>query len=90
MQIELSNISDTSSTMDSSKTFGQFTSDVNGFVEINIDKVTDSLACQDPIAIPALLDKAVNEAPSATALAVKRNGTWIKWTYQNYQKVRTI
>ena len=60
----------------------KFTTKVDGFVKIDVEQ-----GGEEPISVPALLNQAVQRAPSATALAVKRNGHWIKWTYEKYLKV---
>ena len=59
---------------------------VNGCVKLDIN--TDhEVAGWDPISIPCMLNKAVKEAPDVTALAVKRQDQWIKWTYKEYLQV---
>ena len=40
----------------------------------------------DPVSVPGLLMQAAKEAPNHTALSIKRNGEWIKWTYSQYLK----
>lgn len=48
------------------------------------------LAERKPMSVPHLLMRATARAPQHTALAVKRNGEWQKWTYQDYlNDVRT-
>ncbi|XP_067665724.1 long-chain-fatty-acid--CoA ligase ACSBG2-like isoform X2 [Haliotis asinina] len=37
-----------------------------------------------PITVPNLLRQAAQNLPNNTALAVKRNGQWVKWTYSQY------
>lgn len=32
-----------------------------------------------------MLDNTVKRVPDRTALAVKRDGEWVKWTYKEYQ-----
>ena len=32
-----------------------------------------------------MLDNTVKRVPDRTALAVKRDGEWVKWTYTEYQ-----
>ena len=60
---------------------------VNGCVKLDIN--TDhEVAGWDPISIPCMLNKAVKEAPDVTALAVKRQDQWIKWTYKEYLQVK--
>ncbi len=38
----------------------------------------------DPISVPGLFMKTVKASPNHPALAVKRNGEWIKWNYSQY------
>ena len=38
----------------------------------------------DPVSVPGLMMRTVKAAPNLTALSVKRNGEWIKWTYSQY------
>ena len=43
-----------------------------------------------PMTVVQSLQRAVRLAPSRVALAVKRNGEWVKWTYREYyESVRT-
>ena len=38
-----------------------------------------------------MLQEVVDKAPDHTALAMKRNGEWVKWTYREYQEdVKTV
>ena len=38
-----------------------------------------------------MLQEVVDKAPDHTALAMKRNGEWVKWTYREYKEdVRTV
>ncbi|GAB1598901.1 long-chain-fatty-acid--CoA ligase ACSBG2-like isoform X2 [Argonauta hians] len=39
-----------------------------------------------PVSVPFYLHSAALKYPDTTALAVKRDNTWIKWTYQEYEK----
>ena len=62
---------------------------VNGCVKLDIN--TDhEVSGWDPISIPCMLNKAVKEAPDVTALAVKRQDQWIKWTYKEYLQVKNL
>lgn len=46
---------------------------------------------EKPISLPTLLLNASRNYADKTALAVKRNGDWVKWNYQDYYKeVRTV
>ncbi|XP_023334381.1 long-chain-fatty-acid--CoA ligase ACSBG2 [Eurytemora carolleeae] len=38
-----------------------------------------------PISVWTMLDNTVKRVPDRTALAVKRDGEWVKWTYTEYQ-----
>jgi len=43
-----------------------------------------------PLSVPTLLTRAAEDAPDHTALAVKRDGEWVKWSYDRYlEDVRT-
>ncbi|XP_071117767.1 long-chain-fatty-acid--CoA ligase ACSBG2-like isoform X2 [Haliotis cracherodii] len=37
-----------------------------------------------PITVPSLLRQVAQKIPNNTALAVKRNGEWVQWTYRQY------
>ncbi|XP_046571351.1 long-chain-fatty-acid--CoA ligase ACSBG2-like isoform X3 [Haliotis rubra] len=37
-----------------------------------------------PITVPTLLRQVAQKVPNNVALAVKRNGQWVKWTYSQY------
>jgi len=44
-----------------------------------------------PLSVWTMLQNTVDRVPDHEALAVKRNGVWIKWTYKEYQEdVRTV
>ena len=44
-----------------------------------------------PLSVPTLLIRAAEDAPDHVALAVKRDGAWVKWTYEEYlEDVRTV
>jgi hypothetical protein len=43
---------------------------------------TGEMSERKPISVPSLLMRAASRAPERTALAVKRNGDWVKWTYK--------
>ena len=43
--------------------------------------------CSDkypPVSVPTMLKNTAQRYPSNTAMAVKRNGEWIKWNYEEY------
>ena len=44
---------------------------------------TGSRSCT-PLTVVQCVERAVRHAPTRTALAVKRNGEWLKWTYAEY------
>ena len=39
-----------------------------------------------PKSLWSMIQETVQRVPDRTALAVKRNGVWIKWTYAEYQE----
>ena len=44
-----------------------------------------------PLSVPTLLMRAAEDAPDHVALAVKRDGAWVKWTYERYlEDVRNV
>jgi len=44
-----------------------------------------------PLSVPTLLIRAAEDAPDHVALAVKRDGAWVKWTYERYlEDVRNV
>jgi len=44
-----------------------------------------------PQSVWTMIQQTVRRAPKRTALAVKRNGVWVKWTYSEYDKeIRTV
>jgi len=44
----------------------------------------------DPISVPGLFIKSAKAAPNHPALAVKRNGEWLKWNYTQYLKGKSL
>ncbi|KAK7467966.1 hypothetical protein BaRGS_00036809 [Batillaria attramentaria] len=47
------------------------------------------LGSEKPITVPTLIQSTVKRLPNSKALAVKRNGKWLFWSYQEYyQDVR--
>ena len=40
------------------------------------------------ISVPSKFKRAVKIARNKTALAVKRDGDWVKWTFQEYLQVK--
>ena len=50
-------------------------------------KVSNSLVVnitRTPVSVVTLLTKAAEDAPDHTALAVERDGDWVKWSYERY------
>ena len=44
-----------------------------------------------PLSVPTLLIRAAEDAPDHVAMAVKRDGVWVKWTYERYlEDVRVV
>ncbi|XP_033730487.1 long-chain-fatty-acid--CoA ligase ACSBG2-like, partial [Pecten maximus] len=44
-----------------------------------------------PLTVPTVFKNTADKAPNATALGVKRDGAWVKWTYkQYYNDVRRV
>ena len=43
-----------------------------------------------PLSVPTMLRNAAEKWPQNTALAVKRDGSWKKWTYKEYHEQSTI
>ncbi|XP_056021143.1 long-chain-fatty-acid--CoA ligase ACSBG2-like isoform X1 [Ostrea edulis] len=39
---------------------------------------------EKPVTVPSMFYKTVQRVPMHTALAVKRGGIWVKWTYEQY------
>jgi len=61
-----------------------------GAVEIR-DNYSHPSCKYPPISLWTMLDNTVQRCPDNLALAVKRNGEWINWTYKEYQDdVRTV
>lgn len=55
------------------------------------DEDCDEEDLRTPLSIPTLLTRAAEDAPDHVALAVKRDGTWVKWTYEKYlEDVRVV
>ena len=65
------------------------TSEPDGSVLLRIEDNPDIGQLLEPISVPGLLIRAANMAPDITALAVKRDNQWMKWTYQQYLKGNT-
>ncbi|CAG7784884.1 unnamed protein product [Allacma fusca] len=49
------------------------------------------MAKRQPVSVPSLLKQAADRNPDKTALAIKRNGEWQKWSYRQYHNdVRAV
>ena len=58
----------------------------DGAVKLRTQVDSPHLPTLAPMSVPTLLAKAAEARPDKVALAVKRNGEWIKWTYKQYYK----
>eukprot|EP00091_Calanus_sinicus_P004433 TRINITY_DN14746_c0_g1_i1.p1 TRINITY_DN14746_c0_g1~~TRINITY_DN14746_c0_g1_i1.p1 ORF type:complete len:169 (-),score=26.04 TRINITY_DN14746_c0_g1_i1:187-669(-) len=55
------------------------------------DEDCDEEDLRTPLSVPTLLIRAAEDAPDHIALAVKRDGAWVKWTYERYlEDVRVV
>ena len=43
-----------------------------------------------PLSVPTMLQNTTKKYPKNTAMAVKRNGEWIKWSYEEYYEQSKI
>ena len=59
------------------------TSDIEGAVKLRLE---DDTADFLPMSLPTMLIDAAEKSPNTTALGVKRDGSWVKWTYSDYLK----
>jgi long-chain-fatty-acid--CoA ligase ACSBG len=55
-------------------------SNADGAVKIR-DHDPESLIKDPPISVPSILERAAKNLPDHPAMAVKRDGAWIQWTY---------
>jgi len=62
------------------------TSLADGFVKLRDSD--ESLSSVPPLSVPSLLRRAKEQSPEVLALAVKREGQWVKWNYDQYYKVK--
>lgn len=53
---------------------------------VNLRMGSSEATSRVPITVVEGLQRAVRLAPNRVALAVKRNGEWMKWSYQEYYK----
>lgn len=62
----------------------------DGCVRLRIPQSGKAIECIDPISVPGLLYRTAKEFPNHVALATKKNGSWEKITYKQYEtSVRT-
>ena len=59
-----------------------WTSEADGAVKIRLGDTQST--SRRPQTVAQFLERAVRLAPSKTALGVKRDGKWLKWTYKEY------
>ena len=59
------------------------TSDIEGAVKLRLENDTADFL---PMSLPTMLIDAAEKSPNTTALGVKRDGSWVKWTYSDYLK----
>ena len=62
------------------------TTQANGAVKIRRYEKDGFENQYPPLSVPTMLKRAADKYPTNTAMAVKRNGTWAKWTYEEYYK----
>ncbi len=60
----------------------------DGAVRLRDSSGQGSLTTVPPLSVPSLLRQAAERNPDGLALAVKRDGEWMKWNYEQYNKVR--
>jgi len=58
------------------------TTDIDGAVKLRMGKEYPQNS--DPVSLPSLLKLAAKKCPEHPAMAVKRNGDWVKWSYSQY------
>ena len=63
------------------------TSDIEGAVKLRLE---DDTADFLPMSLPTMLIDAAEKSPNTTALGVKRDGSWVKWTYSDYLKGKIL
>ncbi|KAJ8304976.1 hypothetical protein KUTeg_018559 [Tegillarca granosa] len=57
---------------------------VNGSEAVKLHMTSEGHGSEKPITVPSLFHKTVQRVPNNVAMAVKRGGVWVKWTYQQY------
>ena len=60
------------------------TSDIDGCVKIRSKK--EWPANREPLSLPTFFKKQCESGGHQTALNVKRDGVWVKWSYEDYYK----
>ncbi|XP_060075848.1 long-chain-fatty-acid--CoA ligase ACSBG2-like [Ylistrum balloti] len=67
----------------------QFTTQRDDAVKLRMDETGPG--AMKPQTVPSVFKGTVDKAPNATALGVKRDGVWVRWTYkQYYDDVRRV
>ena len=69
------------------KSSSYVTSNIEGTVKLRQEEDTSDLP---PMSLPSMLMDAVEKSPTQVALGVKRDGSWVKWTYSDYLKGETV
>ncbi len=59
----------------------------DGAVRLRDSSGQGSLTTVPPLSVPSLLRQAAERNPDGLALAVKRDGEWMRWNYEQYNKV---
>ena len=60
------------------------TSDIDGYVRLRTKK--EWPANREPMSLPTFFKKQCESGGQQTALNVKRDGVWIKWSYNDYYR----
>ena len=60
-----------------------WTSEADGSVQLREMEKSSTIP---PLSVPTLLKQAATSAPDNLALSVKRDNTWLKWSYKQYYK----
>ncbi len=56
-----------------------------GCVRLRVDE-SEGAFRSDPVSVPTFFRRTAEKHPRHTAMAVKRGGQWVKWTYEQYYK----
>ena len=60
---------------------------INRYGTVKFRTAKDSSENEKPISIPSKVREVVKKGGNMTALAVKRDGKWLEWTFQQYLQV---